>query len=65
MGTEIATYHYEWTGPGWYAGRAVENHATYYWCGNDRSVEPNTYSMGLGTPEWLDERPEDFDPARA
>jgi hypothetical protein len=48
---------YYWMGPGWYAPRGEAGAVCYYWCGSDRTAEPDTYPMGLGTPEWLDEQP--------
>lgn len=61
MGTGTMTFHYEWEGPGWYAPRAVENHVTFFCCGGPYDREPNTYPMGLGTPEYLADRPSDHD----
>ena len=41
-----------WQGKGWYAPRQEGGAVWYYWCGGDEKTEPNTYSMGLGTPTW-------------
>ena len=49
---------YHWMGAGWYAPRGERNTIVYYWCGDNRTQEPDTYHMGLGTPEWLDKQPE-------
>lgn len=46
-----------WKGAGWYAPRQESGEVRYYWCGGDRNQEPETYSMGLGTPEWIDALP--------
>jgi hypothetical protein len=61
MSTGVMTYHCAWQGPGWYAPRAIQNHVTEYFCGDDRAAEPDTYSAGLGTPSWYDEQPADID----
>lgn len=42
-----------WIGAGWYAPRQEGGAVWWYWCGGDRTEEPNTYPMGLGTPEWI------------
>jgi hypothetical protein len=47
-----------WRGPGWYASRqegAHENqHTRTYQVGTDPEECPDTYTLGLGTPQWLD-----------
>jgi hypothetical protein len=48
---------YHWMGAGWYAPRQEHGDIVYYWCGDNRNREPDTYPMGLGTPEWFDEQP--------
>ncbi len=47
-----------WQGAGWYAPRQENGEVRYFWCGDDRTQEPDTYSIGLGAPEWCDEMPE-------
>lgn len=59
MSTGTMIYHCEWQGAGWYAPRAIQNHITEYFCGDDRSTEPDTYAANLGTPSWYDEQPAD------
>lgn len=45
-----------WQGAGWYAPRQEGSAVWYYFCG-DSAQEPETYSRGLGTPEWFDAAP--------
>ena len=52
---------YHWIGAGWYAPRQENGAVWYYWCGDNKAQEPNTYPMGLGTPEWMDEQPAQTD----
>lgn len=49
-GTQV-TY---WEGPGWYAGRQEGDVVKDYHVGSDRDEQPDTYTMGLGTPQWYD-----------
>jgi hypothetical protein len=46
-----------WQGAGWYAPRQERGVVRYFFCGDNRAAEPNTYGMGLGTPEWFDAPP--------
>ena len=46
-----------WQGAGWYAPRAESGSVWYYFCGSSPAQEPDTYPMGLGTPDWFDAPP--------
>lgn len=53
-----------WMGAGWYAPRQESGEVRLYWCGGDRNQEPDTYTMGLGSPEWM-ESPDGYEKLRA
>ena len=50
-----------WDGPGWYAGKSHYSDGEWwvaeYEVGDDPDDEPDTYTLGLGTPVWYDEEP--------
>jgi hypothetical protein len=48
---------YVWVGKGWYAPRQENGEIRYYWCGDNKNVMPETYTMGLGAPYWYDTCP--------
>ena len=50
-----------WQGAGWYAPCQERGAVVFYFCGDDPRQEPDTYTLGLGTPEWFDAIPSDMD----
>lgn len=58
----ILSEFWVWCRPGWYACRQERthrnDHIVWYYVGNNPDVVPETYYMGLGTPEWFDGVPD-------
>jgi hypothetical protein len=61
---DISTQQYAadivWQGPGWYAPRSHygsdrQSFTRFYRVGVEGDRKPDTYGMGLGTPEWFDQ----------
>jgi hypothetical protein len=48
-----------WEGPAWYAPRSTSDSAGWFtqwsWVGDNPDQEPHTYTLGLGTPFWVDD----------
>ena len=57
MSVEQEKAFIRWQGAGWYAPRQESGVTVYYFCGDDPRQEPDTYSLGLGTPDWFDTIP--------
>jgi len=55
--------NWNWEGTGWYAGRQEGAYdcerIEMYFVGSDADERPNTYEMRLGTPQWVEEKPEE------
>ena len=49
-----------WQGAGWYAPCAGGGDLRFYLCGDDPQVEPDTYTKGLGMPDWFENPPTDM-----
>ncbi len=46
-----------WEGPGWYASRQESGCIATWQVGTNPDERPETYTMGLGTPFWMEEKP--------